>query len=822
MRMVTRFEVHETTGQARSSDVLSWGVPVPSGKAPAGASLRIAAPGGRLLPAQVDVQARWDDGSAKWVLVTVSRLTIAGGRVLRLSLVHAARRAIGAAAVVRVRRRAGGVSVATDRLRFDVRDSGPLVPSIEVRAGRVWRRLAGGMDLRAAIDHADGPRAYRASASPREVAVEVAGPRRAVIRIAGAHAAPDGRTFGPYVLRIEAMAGLAQLRLTHSVVYDGDPAKDFVRASEVELAADVGAGQSFAFGGDDGGEVRVPRQRIDWCPDFRHAELFQDSASHWRVTRWVDRARRGVFGGEGLRSDGWMELAGARGRVAAAVRDFWQNHPKSLSIDGAEGLLRIGLYPARAERLDLQRYSDLAYANTYEGPCTWKPETVPFDPRFGAHGIRKTHDFALFFDTPNASRAALFYARPLTARLAPADFARAAVTWPATARRSREWQERAERYLDFLGDAMVRDGGTGYVDYFDLPMGMELPSGRWHHDYGGLGYINSEALPGLGLWQAYFVTGREDALRMALAMVRHNADLDSYHAGPLAGYGSRHNVNHWGDMCKEPRISQPVDKRFAYYLAGDRSVLDLASVCRRMWDATLAKPRRLPLTAHVPALVSGLLFAEESGMSAERPWLLALADAIAASVSEHGQMLALLEVDAAQRTARPCPDSGVLSYMMFSCFGGPQTFAELAERYDHQPLRAALVRMARYLMRSRVERARMEGGPAISDALAAFRGLDLLGYAYARTGDEAIARHARRHLRAIAVEVGEVPQARYGVRGAGRRPALIGASLGGVTARERAAARRYYPFFRRQDTSQFFQVAVYLHKLQAILELVGR
>ena len=50
-----------------------------------------------------------------------------------------------------------------------------------------------------------------------------------------------------------------------------------------------------------------------------------------------------------------------------------------------------------------------------------------------------------------------------------------------------------------------------------------------------------------------------------------------------------------------------------------------------------------------------------------------------------------MAVDGAARQARPLPDAGTVGFTMFSCFGGAQALAELAERLDHQPLRDALV-----------------------------------------------------------------------------------------------------------------------------------
>jgi hypothetical protein len=58
-------------------------------------------------------------------------------------------------------------------------------------------------------------------------------------------------------------------------------------------------------------------------------------------------------------------------------------------------------------------------------------------------------------------------------------------------------------------------------------------------------------------------------------MTRHTSEVDVYHSGPFAPLGSRHNVNHWGDGAKQPRISHAGLKRFYYFLSTDERMGDL-------------------------------------------------------------------------------------------------------------------------------------------------------------------------------------------------------------------------------------------------------
>jgi hypothetical protein len=98
--------------------------------------------------------------------------------------------------------------------------------------------------------------------------------------------------------------------------------------------------------------------------------------------------------------------------------------------------------------------------------------------------------------------------------------------------------------------------------------------------------VNTELMPEMLLWYSFLRTGRADHYRFAEAMVRHTSEVDVHHIGPFAPLGSRHNVNHWGDGAKQPRISHVGLKRHFYFLSGgDERTGDLL---RAQVDADLA------------------------------------------------------------------------------------------------------------------------------------------------------------------------------------------------------------------------------------------
>ena len=98
---------------------------------------------------------------------------------------------------------------------------------------------------------------------------------------------------------------------------------------------------------------------------------------------------------------------------------------------------------------------------------------------------------------------------------------------------------------------------------------------EWRYDVGGFAWDNTELATPMWLWYNFLRTGRQDIWRMAEAMTRHCSEVDTYHIGPFAPLGSRHNVTHWGCGAKEARISQAAFNRFYYYLTTDERTGDL-------------------------------------------------------------------------------------------------------------------------------------------------------------------------------------------------------------------------------------------------------
>ena len=71
------------------------------------------------------------------------------------------------------------------------------------------------------------------------------------------------------------------------------------------------------------------------------------------------------------------------------------------------------------------------------------------------------------------------------------------------------------------------------------------------------------------------------------------------------------------------------------------------------------------------------------------------------------------------------------------------------------------------------------------------------------------------------VRLQDHPQSRYGVAHAATGTVPVGQPWRDQPASVEAARKRHYPLFQASSQSQFFNIAVYLHKLQGLMALLA-
>lgn len=465
--------------------------------------------------------------------------------------------------------------------------------------------------------------------------VERAGTSRALIKICGAMS-DDTCRWLPFTLRLYIYAGNGMMRLVHSFVYDGNQDEDFI--SSVGITFDVPLRKElynrhvfFSMGGGrlwhepvqplDG---RIPLDRdINWqqrqmdgavIPSFdsfrdEQKTLLKEWASwdSYRLSQLNDgsftirkralasRPWIGTFTGK--RSDGMTFVGDTDGGMAFVLKDFWQKYPSTMYVEGMRSdmaQLTMWLWSPEAEPMDLRHYDDVphgllsSYEDVQEGMST------PF-------GISHTSEFAIMPFSELPSKTQLSAVTDVLAnnhRLMPTpDYLhqkRAFGVWSL----AREWlpvancdnadsdtlrdevESRLREWTGIYRNAIEEGRWYGFWNYGDFMHAYDKERGEWRYDVGGYAWDNTELATPDWLWYSFMRTGDACLWNMAEAMTRHNSEVDTYHLGPMAGLGSRHNVSHWGCGAKEARISQAAFSRFYYYLTADERIGELMTALK--------------------------------------------------------------------------------------------------------------------------------------------------------------------------------------------------------------------------------------------------
>lgn len=633
---------------------VSWGVPWPRGAVPQAQTFALTTADGRVLPVQSWPLAYWPDGSLKWSgFATVATPDLTGP----FTVSAAPAKAAGAGgAMLRVRRSDTGVEVDTGKLKARVTLWGPnLIDSLTVdgrevaRHGRLVCILQDGPS--GAAD--ETPRREKFSGKINAVTVEQGGPVRAVLKVEGVHKAVAGsREWLPFIVRLYFYAGQESVRLVHTIIYDGDDQKDFIRGLGLEFGVPlreeihnrhvrfsgegdglwaepiqpaVGRGNAIVSYPNTGGgsgnvypdqlagkrlpnKAELSERSQGWLADWAvwdSFKLVQPNADGFSVVKRTNPQSAWIPCGAGRRASGLVFVGDVSGGLGVSVKNFWQSHPASLEVAHAttnEASLRVWLWSPDADAMDMRHYDTRAHGLIAVYEDVQPGLSTPL-------GVARTSELTLFPGAAVPTRAETVQQAQLGARL-PVIAAtphylhsvRALGLWSLPDKSTpfkRAVEEQLESTIAFYQKHIEQQRWYGFWDFGDVMHSYDRERHVWNYDLGGMAWDNTELGTDMWLWLSFLRTGRADIFRMAEAMTRHTSEVDCYHLGKLAGLGSRHNVRHWGCGAKEARISMAHLKRYYYYLTTDERTGDLMrEVANADWTTLDFDPMRLaqPIT----------------------------------------------------------------------------------------------------------------------------------------------------------------------------------------------------------------------------------
>jgi hypothetical protein len=636
---------------------VSWGVPWPRGAVRKDQAFHLVAADGRVLPLQSWPLAYWPDGTLKWSGFATLAGPDAGGP-LRLRLGRSDR---AGGPALRVSESAQAITVDTGRLECRIPRQGAFLTEAMKMEGRVvarQARLVCSLEDRSQWEPNHTIRIEDFVSRTHKVTPEQSGPVRAVVKIEGVHQAENGtREWLPFVVRLYFYAGVEPVRMIHSIIFDGDEQRDFIRglgiACTVPMREQVhnrhvrfwgegaglwaepvepltGSGRLATPGG--GGSVyasQLAGQRIanreafntagqkliaDWAV-WDAFKLVQSTADGFTIRKRTNPQSCWLDAGAGRRASGLVFAGDVSGGLAVGVRNFWQSCPASLEVSNAAGEaaeLRVWLWTPEAPAMDLRHYDTRAHSldSSYED----------VQPGFSTpHGIARTSELMLYPsasvpEKPEVVKQAQAANHPPLLVCSPQYLhsLRTFGIWSLPDRSTparRTIEERLEGAIALYQKEIEQRHWYGFWDYGDVMHSYDPGRHTWRYDIGGYAWDNTELATDMWLWYSFLRTGRADIFRMAEAMTRHTSEVDCYHLGRFAMLGSRHNVRHWGCGAKEVRISQAAYRRFYYYLTTDERTGDLMhEVADADYKATEIDAMRLAVpTSRMPSKYPGRL-----------------------------------------------------------------------------------------------------------------------------------------------------------------------------------------------------------------------
>jgi hypothetical protein len=604
---------------------VTWGTPWPRGQVKAVKQFALRAPG-VTLPLQSWPLAYWPDGSLKWTAHALAPGQPTGDGPFE---VIAQRGAPKATDTIKVVERADRFEIDTGVMTCGINRQGSIIVDSIKRGERGALRDAKLVLLRqdrAAGDDAASIEQENFESVIGTVTLEQRGPARAVIKVEGKHAGPS-RGWLPFTLRLYFYAGSDALRVLHTIVFDGDENRDFIKGIglrfSVPMAAElydrhvrfVGDGDG-VFGEavrgltglrrDPGAAARAAQvdgravpglspvvARLQrYIPAFGDWTLLQPNADAFTIRKRTADGHAWLDSGRGSRASGLGYLGGPQGGVAFGIRNFWQSHPGQIDIRGAgqdSATVTLWVWAPDTTPMDLRFYHDGLGQDTYEKQYDGGLEITyeDYEPGFGTPmGVARTSElmlWALPSTPPRAQLAALARAlrAPATMVPTPQTTVESGVYGHGLSLPSQTGPEHAalEKQLDWMFDfyrgQQDQRGWYGFWNYGDVMHTYDFDRHTWRYDVGGFAWDNSELATDVWLWMYFLRSGRADAFRFAEAMTRHTGEVDVHHLGRFAPLGSRHNVMHWGCSAKQLRISTVLNRRFYYFLTGDERVGDL-------------------------------------------------------------------------------------------------------------------------------------------------------------------------------------------------------------------------------------------------------
>ncbi len=739
---------------------ITWGKPWPAGELLKEETLCLLDEQEKSVPLQSWPAAYWPDGSIKW-----TAHAIPAGQALGSSFEIRKGPTSKPTPTLSVKQNSKFLQVSTGKIECEIPLKGQYIISKMSRRGKLLGQHARMTGLVQDVPEALPGEPFNTeqfASSTDTVSIEQQGPVRTVIKITGKHLRDSGESWLPFTLRLYFYAGAETIKATHTFVFDGDDQKDFIRGLGLRfevLQRDEVHNRHVRFAGENGGlfaesprgltglrrdpgeavkaaqiagkqtppiETWDPRvtQALNYIPQWNDFSLSQLTANGFQIKKRTKQGHAWIDCDQGKRANGTAWVGGATGGILVGMRDFWQLHPVQMDIrNAAEPVSEVTLWfwsPA-APAMDVRFYHDGMGMDTYEKQLEGLNITYEdYEPGFGsANGVARTTDFtlAVLDSTPSRQKhneISSIIASPPQVICSPRDYLATGVfggIWSLPDRSTaakRTIEDRLALLVKYYSDQVDERHWYGFWNFGDIMHTYDNDRHVWRYDVGGYAWDNSELSPDLWLWYSFLRTADPSTFRLAEQMTRHTRDVDIYHAGPYKGFGSRHNVQHWGCSSKQMRISTAIYRRFHYFLTCDERTGDVL-------DEVTSADETLAVLSAGRKITDKPLKPGEAGMNGGTDWSAAAANWLTAwertdedkykqyllnamkVIGNHPQgfYAGNFKYDIKTKQLSPYPDTGPKFSHLRSVFGLIEINAELNQLLDVPEYKSAWLRYGR-------------------------------------------------------------------------------------------------------------------------------
>jgi len=616
----------------------TWGLPWAKGTLDRSTPLYLTDEAGRSVPMHTEPRAFWPDGSVKWTLHSAIDEPKAN-----YSISDEAPEALA---------EAGTIDVVEDGDTIIV-DTGAVAWTLRLNSTNIVQKIACGPQVISTLgqlilisekrheqvdDYVGYTQTCRYLGCASIAQFEERSPMKVVLRLRGSHIESEsgrGRRWIPFDLRMTFYAGQTEVKVVHTMLFDGQEGQDFIRG--VGLSFDVplecaNFNRYVRFGGETGLFSESPRSlwenrhvqinepyvqqmkgievignknlMTSDMTEWNDYKITQLSSNHYDIYKRTNPGFVYVRGAAGERAMGVVYGGDAHHGLAIAKKDFWQKFPAGFEVKNMlkeKAQVIAWLYSPDGPAMDFRHYDSKTHLQLcYEG----------FDEmRSTAYGVGNTNELTIGAYTAFPGNDALI---ELARKTQNPNLLMADITYYADTKvlgegtfspcdTSTKGRKMVEQHLEDLFEyhKMQREQADmyGFWDYGDIRHTYDKLRHNWLYDMGGYAWQNTELIPNIWIWYSFLRTQRPDYFEWASAMTRHTSEVDLYHLGVYKSLGSRHNVLHWGCGCKENRIGLSQMHKIFYYLTGDTRIGEIITESK---DVDFAVARLDPLRAYYP------------------------------------------------------------------------------------------------------------------------------------------------------------------------------------------------------------------------------